>query len=79
VLPEVRRCFLYQHLKERREVKVRFTPTRDGGFEHVSVDEQNPYLAACLEDVFAEIAWQPDGGQTFAPSAHTFSFDPSPD
>jgi hypothetical protein len=79
VTPEINRCFADQHLKARREVKVRFTPTRDGGFEKVEVDEQNPYLAACLEDVFAEIAWKPDGRQTFSPAAHTFSFDPSPD
>lgn len=79
VLPEVRQCFRDQKLKAARSVKVRFTPTRDGGFEKVEVDEQNPYLAACLEDVFAEVAWRPDGRQTFEPAAHTFSFDPSPD
>ena len=79
LLPEVKRCFADQHLKTRHEVKVRYTPTPDGGFANVQVDEQNPYLAACLEDVFAELAWQPDGGQTFAPATHTFSFDPSPD
>ena len=79
ILPEVQQCFRDQKLKAAREVKVRFTPTRDGGFEKVEVDDQNPYLAACLEDVFAEVAWHPDGRQTFAPAAHTFSFDPSSD
>lgn len=79
VLPEVRQCFRDQKLKSPRQVKVRFTPTRDGGFEKVEVDDQNPYLAACLEDVFAEVAWHPDGRQTFAPAAHTFSFEPSSD
>jgi hypothetical protein len=79
LLPEVKRCFADQHFKTRHEVKVRFTPTPDGGFSNVQIDEQNPYLAACLEDVFAELTWQPDGGQTFAPATHTFSFDPSPD
>ena len=79
LMPEVRQCFRDQKLKSRREVKVRFTPTRDGGFEKVEVDEQNPYLAACLEDVFAEVAFHPDGRQTFAPAAHTFSFEPSSD
>lgn len=79
ILPEVRQCFEDQHLKSRREVKVRFTPTREGRFEKVEVDEQNPYLQACLEDVFAEVPWQPDGRQTWAPASHTFSFDPSAD
>ena len=79
LLPEVKRCFADQHFKTRHEVKVRYTPTRDGGFQDVQVDEQNPYLAACLEDVFAELTWQPDGGQPFAPATHTFSFGPSPD
>jgi hypothetical protein len=79
VLPEVRRCFADQHLKATHEVRVRFTPTRDGGFTGIQVDEQNPFLAACLEDVFAEVAWHPEGPETFAPATHTFSFGPSPD
>lgn len=79
ILPEVRQCFRDQKLKTRREVKVRFTPTRYGGFEKVEIDEQNPYLQACLEDVFAEVTWHPDGRQTWEPAAHTFSFDPSLD
>ena len=78
VLPEVRRCFADQHLKARHEVRVRFTPTRDGGFDEVEVTEQNPYLAACLEDVFSEVAWHPTGKETYSPAEHTFSFDPLP-
>ncbi|MDP1822671.1 MAG: hypothetical protein Q8L48_05500 [Archangium sp.] len=79
VLPEVKRCFADQHLKQLHEVRVRFTPTRDGGFDRVEVDEQNPYLQACLEDVFAEVAWHPSGPETYTPAEHTFSFGPSPD
>ncbi len=79
VLPEVRRCFTDQHLKAPHEVNIHFTPTRNGGFDQVQVDEQNPYLAACLEDVFAEVSWHPDGRQTWAPAAHTFRFGTSPD
>ena len=79
VLPEVRQCFVDQHLKAPHEVRVRFTPTRDGGFTGIQVDEQNPFLAACLEDVFAEVSWHPEGPETFAPATHTFSFGPSPD
>ena len=79
ILPEVRRCFADQHFKQVHEVQVRFTPTRDGGFDQVSVDEQNPYLAACLEDVLIEVTWHPEGPETFTPASHTFSFGPSPD
>lgn len=79
VLPEVQQCFVDQKLKQAHQVRVHFTPTRDGGFEQVQVDEQNPYLGACLEDVFAEVRWHPEGPETFAPAVHTFSFDPSPD
>ena len=79
LLPEVHRCFVDQHFKQVHEVKVHFTPTRDGGFARVSVDEQNPYLAACLEDVLVEVTWHPEGPETFAPASHTFSFGPSPE
>ena len=80
VLPEVQRCFADQHLKRAREVKVHFTPTPDGGFTQVTIDnQQDPYLTACLEDVFAEVRFHPDGRQTWQPATHTFSFDPSPD
>lgn len=79
VLPEVLQCFRDQKLRRPTEVKVFFTPTRDGGFERVRVNEQNPYLAACLEDVFAEVSWTPEGPETFSPADHTFSFDPSKD
>lgn len=79
VLPEVLQCFRDQRLRRPAEVKVFFTPTRAGGFERVRVNEQNPYLAACLEDVFAEVSWTPEGPETFSPADHTFSFDPSKD
>jgi hypothetical protein len=79
VLPEVKRCFDDQRLERPHEVRVRFTPTRDGGFDRVEVDEQNPYLQACLEDVFAEVTWHPSGPETYSPAAHTFSFGPPPD
>jgi hypothetical protein len=79
VLPHVKRCFSDQDLKSPHAIRVSFTPTRDGGFSGVRVDEQNPYLAACLEDVFDEVSWHPEGPETYAPSQHTFSFDPSKD
>ena len=75
VLPEVQRCFADQHLARAREVKVHFTPTPDGGFSDVKIDDtQDPYLSACLEDVFAEVRFHPDGRQTWQPATHTFSF-----
>jgi hypothetical protein len=79
ILPEVHQCFVDQHLKQPHEVRVHFTPTRDGGFSGVQVEEQNPYLASCLEDVFAEVRWSPSGAETWAPAMHTFSYDPSSD
>ena len=75
VLPEVQRCFADQHLARAREVKVHFTPTPDGGFSEVKIDDtQDPYFSACLEDVFAEVRFHPDGRQTWQPATHTFSF-----
>ena len=80
VLPEVQRCFADQHLARAREVKVHFTPTPDGGFSEVKIDgTQDPYLSACLEDVFAEVRFHPDGRQTWQPATHTFSFGGPPD
>lgn len=74
---EVQRCFEDQHLRVRHDVTIHFTPTRDGGFERVVVGENNnPYLAACLEDVFAEVAFSPTGAETFRPAEHTFRFEP---
>lgn len=79
VKAEVERCFLDRKLKAPHQVRVEFTPTPEGTFGRVVVSEQNPYLAACIEDVFAEMRWRPDGKTAYAPSNYTFSFDPSPD
>ncbi len=79
VAPEVQRCFADQARHDLTQVRVRFTPTRDGGFVGVAVDTQDPYLAACIEDVFAEVAWHPTGAETFAPATHSFSYDASAD
>ena len=76
---QVRQCFLDLGPREKVEVRVRYTPTRDGGFVAVAIDAQNPWLAACLEDVFAEVPWHPTGAEPLAPAHHTFSFDPSSD
>jgi hypothetical protein len=77
VLPEVQRCFEDQRLRVRHDVRIHFTPTPDGGFERVRVDENNnPYLAACLEDVFSEVAFSPSGAETFTPAEYTFRFEP---
>ena len=64
IFPEVQRCFAEQNLTKPHQVRVHFTPTRDGGFDQVEVDEQNPYLASCLQDVFAEVRWHPSGAET---------------
>jgi hypothetical protein len=65
--PRVRRCLQDEDPRGGYEVKVRFT--RQG----VRVETQNPWLSACVEDVFEEVAWHP--GPDFAPAEHTFSFD----
>lgn len=78
VMPEINQCFR-DHLKAAHPVQVRVTPTAAGGFEAVQVDEQNPYLEACLVDVFAEGRWTPDGTEALEPIHYTFSFDASKD
>lgn len=76
VEPLVRTCFVdeQQRAPDQVSVTVSFTPTRDGGFSGVSVSTnwQNPYLTACVEDVFAETGWVPSGAETFVPAQHTF-------
>lgn len=80
VTPEVIRCFDDQraHLAGVQRLAVTFTPTADGGFAEVRVPTGgNPYLAACVEDVFEEVHFEPTGLETFRPATHTFVFDPS--
>jgi hypothetical protein len=76
VEPLVRTCFVdeQQRAPDQVSVTVRFTPTRDGGFSGVSVSTswQDPYLTACVEDVFAEMGWVPSGAEVFEPAQHTF-------
>lgn len=79
VSAEVQRCFDDQraHLHEPQRLEVRFTPTADGGFAGVIVSATaNPYLSACVEDVFDEVRWQPTGVETFQPATHAFTFEP---
>lgn len=81
---EVRRCLLDQASRAplRVAVTVAFRPTDGGGFEQVTVhpDWQDPYLEACVEDVFAELRWRPTGRETFVPVKYTFDFTlPRPD
>ncbi len=73
--PQVRRCFTDNHLTGR--IHVRFTPQRDGGFGAITVDRnstQNPYLAACVEDLLQTAAFQPSPGPDYLPVDFTFSF-----
>jgi hypothetical protein len=76
VEPEVRLCFEDQRARAPADlsVTVRFTPTPDGGFEHISLKSswQDPYLEACLHDVFAEVSFTPSGAEAFAAASHTF-------
>ena len=60
--------------KRARAVEVRFTPTRDGGFVGVEAQTQDPWLAACVTDVFEETPWQPSpsGTESFAPQIFSF-------
>jgi hypothetical protein len=73
--PQVRRCFAENHLTGR--IRVRFTPQRDGGFSGITVDQnstQNPYLAACVEDLLQTATFRPSPGPEYAPVDFTFSF-----
>lgn len=83
VAPEVHRCFADARERLRAPVttKVRFTPTRDGGFAGVAIETTapDPWMKACVEDVFEEVRYAPSGAETFEPAEHTFSFDPSGD
>lgn len=73
---QVATCFDDEHLRAPKgvELTVAFTPTRDGAFAQVTVTSswQDPYLQACVEDVFAETHWVPAGQETFAAATHTF-------
>jgi hypothetical protein len=65
--PRVRRCLQDEEPRGTYELRVRFT---EAG---VRADTQNPFLAACVEDVFDEVGFHPDAG--FSPAEHTFSFE----
>lgn len=80
VTPEVLRCFDDQraHLHEVQRLAVDFTPLPDGGFGGVRVPHlSNPWISACVEDVFEEVGFSPTGAETFQPATHTFVFDPA--
>ncbi len=82
VAREVHACFVDNdaHFHGRVEVTIAFEPTIDGGFAGVSVETglPSPELTACLEDVFAQLRFEPSGRETFAPARHTFIFDAPP-
>jgi hypothetical protein len=68
------------HQHDVQRLEVRFTPTPDGGFASVKVaSSANPWVSACIEDVFDELRFAPTGAETFQPAAFTFVFDPSRD
>ena len=82
VTPEVMLCFRDQraHQRDVQRLEVRFTPTADGGFAGVKVPSSaNPWVSACIEDVFDEMHFSPTGAETFQPAAFTFVFDPARD
>ncbi len=82
VTPEVMLCFRDQraHQRDVQRLEVRFTPTPDGGFAGVKVPSSaNPWVSACIEDVFEELRFTPTGAETFQPAAFTFVFDPTRD
>lgn len=82
VTPEVLLCFKDQraHLLGNERLEVAFTPLPDGGFTGVTVPATaNPWLGACVEDVFEELGFLPTGAETFRAARHTFIFDASKD
>lgn len=80
VTPEITACFNdngAEHLHGQIAVTIAFEPTPEGHFRNVTLETKvaDPRLAACLEDVFAEVAYVPSGRETFEPAKHTFIFD----
>lgn len=72
VLANARQCLSDQ---KTASVEVQFTPTREGRYADVKVTTQDPYLAACLEDVFEESKWNVSASATesFAPTSFQFT------
>ena len=73
LVANARQCLSDQ--KQQASVEVHFTPTLEGRYVDVRVTTQDPYLAACLEDVFDEARWDvsPGATESFAPTRHTFT------
>jgi hypothetical protein len=72
------RCFEDQraHLHDVQRLEVHFRPLPDGGFADVRVPSTgNPYISACIEDVFDELGFSPSGAETFERTRWTFEFD----
>jgi hypothetical protein len=79
VKPHVRQCFVdhREHLKTVQYLDVTFRPLSDGGFGDVSVPPTaNPYIGACVEDVFEEVGFTPSGTEDFERVTYRFAFDP---
>lgn len=76
VRPEVELCLKDQgeRVPANAHLDVDFTPTRDGGYEHVHIhlSWQNPWLEACLEDVFDQVGWVPGPDSPLTPVHHSF-------
>jgi hypothetical protein len=77
---QVATCFDDEHSRAPQgpkgvELTVAFTPTRAGAFAAVTISSSwhDPYLQACVEDVFAEAHFLPTGLETFTPAVHTFA------
>ncbi|MFT3710857.1 MAG: hypothetical protein QM817_24800 [Archangium sp.] len=73
LISNAKQCLTDQH--HQRMVEVHFTPTRAGRFADVRVTTQDPYLEACLQDVFEEAQWTVSASATesFAPTSFTFT------
>lgn len=83
VKKELERCFADQaaHHREPGVARVRFRPLADGGFADVRVESdvwQDPYLDACLTDVFEELTYTPSGREDFATVVHAFRYERAP-
>lgn len=75
--PAIRQCFedTRGHATSRVEFRVRFTVTPDGHFTGYRLESrswQDPYLEACVEDVFDEVTYSPSGREPSGPVTHTF-------
>jgi hypothetical protein len=68
-----------EHAPPRVELRVRFRAHRDGRFSEARLEAkswQDPYVEACIADVFDEVRYAPSGREPDEVVEHTFVVAP---